>query len=160
MFNSNFNKQSFLSNIDTVIKLLPDYRPKDLQLKIEPKCKVLYFPIDFPLLTSVKSMPTVLSIVWPHRWEFDKNPESFFRVLFKLKENNKPFQVSILGEVFTDVPDIFLKAKEQLQTEIIHFGYIEKKQDYFQILNTTHVAISTANHEFYGVSMLVSSFML
>lgn len=158
IFNSVFNKESFLSNIATIIKLLPDYKPKNLEFDIRLKSKVLYFPLDFSTIPSSNEVANILTIVWPHRWEFDKNPESFFKVLSRLKENNKKFLVSVLGEMFTDVPGIFATAQEHFHAEIINFGFVESREEYLKILSKSQVVISTADHEFFGVSMLVSLF--
>lgn len=154
LFNSNFNKTTFLDNIQKIVKILPDHRPKKLKEQIEVKSQVLYFPISFPEnMTFNRS--SVLHIVWPHRWEFDKGPEQFFEVMLKLKKNNYKFKLSVLGEIFCDVPEIFDSVKEELKDEIVHYGFLDSKEEYFNVLRSCHVVVSTANHEFFGVSMYV-----
>ncbi|XP_072787848.1 tRNA-queuosine alpha-mannosyltransferase isoform X11 [Taeniopygia guttata] len=138
VFNSAFNMESFLKSIGKFMKLIPDHRPKDLEKIIRPKCQVLYFPVRFPDVSR----------------EHDKDPETFFKVLMKLKEQDLPFHVSVLGETFSEIPDIFSETREVLGSSVLHWGYLHSKDDYFRALCTADVVISTAKHEFFGVAMM------
>ncbi|XP_023723222.1 glycosyltransferase-like domain-containing protein 1 [Cryptotermes secundus] len=122
LFNSKYNQDSFLDSISK-FKLQPDFRPKDLKQQIAPKCRVLYFPLKFPSLGPLRdSDNTVLHLVWPHRWEHDKDPATFFHVLLMLMDAGLNFHVSVLGEPFSEVPPVFAEASTHLGNRAVNWG--------------------------------------
>jgi len=162
LFNSSFNMNSFLNSIQTFFKLQPDYRPKDLSKKIEPKCRVLYFPVQKPLKVSSQPADQTLHIVWPHRWEHDKGPEAFFRIINVLLERQCKFDLSVLGEQYSEVPPIFEESKTRLEASelctILNWGFVSRTK-FIETLSSAHVVVSTAIHEFFGVSMIEAAML-
>ena len=159
LFNSQYNLSSFLSCLPSFLGLQPDFKPDTKQIveQISSRSEVSYFPLQLPLLplqTVSKPQSRALHIVWPHRWEHDKNPELFCRVMMKLNEEGFNFQLSLLGEVYGQVPEIISQLKERLVDKIFVFGFLPDKDKYFELLQSADVVVSTARHEFYGVSML------
>lgn len=94
----------------------------------------------------------VLHLIWPHRWEHDKDPKSFADALIELCERRIPFKVSIIGEQFQERPECFETIRDTLGDRLINFGYLNRDQ-YYECLLSGDIVVSTANHEFYGVSM-------
>uniref|UniRef100_A0A1I8F9Y2 tRNA-queuosine alpha-mannosyltransferase n=1 Tax=Macrostomum lignano TaxID=282301 RepID=A0A1I8F9Y2_9PLAT len=98
-----------------------------------------------------------LLILWPHRWEHDKNPDSFFTAIFALADSGETnFALCILGQSFAGPPPpAFEAAKKRLPSDqIAHWGYLENRQAYLACLSACHVVVSTAEHEFFGLAML------
>ncbi|XP_018572290.1 glycosyltransferase-like domain-containing protein 1 [Anoplophora glabripennis] len=161
-YNEITTRSSFLESIIKILKIFPDNKPMGIRERIEGKSEVLYFPVKFPLdiqmnLTS-ELEESILHIVWPHRWEFDKGPDDFFNVMLKLKQSKCKFKLSVLGQTYTDVSEIFNKTREELNDNIVHFGYVESKRKYLEVLNSSHIVVSTAKHEFFGVSIMEATY--
>jgi len=47
LFNSRFNLDSFLDNVESFLHMMPDCRPQGVRDKLVVKCHVLYFPVQF-----------------------------------------------------------------------------------------------------------------
>lgn len=162
LFNSTFNMTSFLNNITSFLNIQSDFKPRNLKEKIQAKSEVLYFPIQFQYLPQRQLIQEengrkVLHLVWPHRWEHDKNPQLLTNVLQELNKRQADFKVSILGQHSQSVPDCFNGLKAELGTKLANFGFLSK-DEYFKTLLSADVVISTAGHEFFGVSMLEATF--
>lgn len=148
--------QSFINKIPSFINRNPDKQPKDILSKIQNKMKVLSFPILLPPLSipQLQDPESPLHILWNHRWEHDKDPTTFFTVLIELHDHGIPFHLSVLGQSYEETPSIFEEMHEKLKNHIIHFGFVDSKEEYYQILQQTDICVSTSIHEFYGISVL------
>jgi len=161
LFNSNTLCDAFLENISKHLKLQPDQRPDVLQIReeVKKKSRVCYFPLNLPEALSNGHSEEVpkkaeVHIVWPHRWEHDKDPEAFFRVIFKLLEEKLEFKVSVIGQTYGQLPEIFAEAREKLEGRIGTWGFKADKEEFYSALSECNVVVSTAQHETYGVAML------
>ncbi len=151
-FNSQFHKNDCLGAIAPFFSNFPDKTPKALLDTIPPKSKVV--PIGIMENNASRIEQDRPNIVWNHRWEFDKNPDDFFRILFSLSKQGLDFSLTVLGQRFRQSPEIFDQAKRQLEKHIVHWGYAESRQEYDQLLANAHIAPTTATHDYFGIAVL------
>lgn len=156
-FSSHYNRQSFLQALPSFLNVLPDHHNKDTIEAIRKKSNVLPLGLDFSWKTNacksqVPNNPPIC--LWNHRWEHDKNPQLFFESFIALKEEDIDFKLIVLGKSYNDTPDIFEIAKEKLSDRIIHFGYAESKEHYYQLIQNVDYIPVTSNHDFFGISVL------
>ncbi|XP_016996177.2 tRNA-queuosine alpha-mannosyltransferase [Drosophila takahashii] len=160
LFNSQFNCTSFLDNVQPFLKIQPDFRIKGIREKIEKKCQVLYFPVRFqrfPSRSAHLEDRECLHLIWPHRWEHDKNPKLLAEALCELQARQVDFKVTICGESYEEIPEPFADIQDKLGDKLLHFGHLER-EDYVKTLLSGDIVISTADHEFFGVAMLEATY--
>lgn len=155
VFNSRFNQTSFLDGVSRFLNIQSICKIKNLPEVIRPKCDILYFPLALDGMhqrNHDQAERDVLHLIWPHRWEHDKNPRLLADTLLDMHDRGVPFKVSIIGEQYQEYPDCFDEMRNRLSDRIVHFGYLSRS-DYVECLKDGDVVLSTADHEFYGVSM-------
>jgi glycosyltransferase involved in cell wall biosynthesis len=155
LFNSNYHKNSFLNELKLFLKRSPDHNELETIKEIKDKSKVLYIGIDlkrFDDYKNIKKGPPL--ILWNHRWEYDKNPEIFFKVLFDLQNKEIDYRVAILGERHNKYPSIFDEAKEKLKSKIVQFGYCNSAKEYAKWLWKADILPVTNNQDFFGISIM------
>jgi glycosyltransferase involved in cell wall biosynthesis len=156
-FNSQYNLETFLSGCRRLLKKSPDMRFPGVEQEILGKATVLHPGQDFTMIDQAATparQDKVPVIVWNHRWEYDKNPARFFRALFELDERGVDFKLVVLGQSFSEKPPVFDEARERLESRILKFGYVESREEYGEWLKRGDVVVSTAGHEFFGISVI------
>jgi glycosyltransferase involved in cell wall biosynthesis len=151
-WNSRYNLDSFLDAAQRLLRKMPDARPTWSLDAIAAKSKVLPVPID-PPRPKATARTGPCHVVWNHRWEFDKGPQHLLQACEELVAEDAPFTLSLLGERFETQPNAFARLRDLLGTRLLHAGRLPREA-YLTALTTADVALSTALHEFQGLSML------
>ena len=92
-------------------------------------------------------------ILWNQRWEYDKDPQTFFRALYALAEEGADFRVALAGKSYRQSAPEFEEARERLGARVVHWGYAGARE-YRALLRRADVVVSTALHEFFGVAVV------
>jgi len=156
VFNSAWNRDSFLEGAWTFLDQMPDGVPDGLIARLRDKSRVIPVPIEDRLYAERRKpynrdCPRLL---WNHRWEYDKGPDRLLKLLQVLDQRALPFRLSVVGERFRNHPKAFDQIHEQFGHRIEQWGFLESRREYDQLLARADVIISTALHDFQGLSML------
>ena len=76
------------------------------------------------------------------------------RALYALADEGLDFRVALAGENFRMQPAEFEEARARLGDRLVHYGYAESDADYARLLWDADIVLSTAIHEFFGVSIV------
>lgn len=159
-FNSRYNLESFLDAAQVLLRALPDAVPKNWVEEIHRKSCVLPIPLALSDLDETAFAPPATHdprgplILWNHRWEHDKDPESFFAALDALTARGRPFRLAVAGPRNARWPACFDDAKHRFSERLEQFGPCSSRAEYESLLLKADVAVSTARHEFFGIAML------
>jgi len=153
-FNSNFHLNLFLEKVAEKARIVPDYRPLNAASEIKAKALVVPQIIkQFPP-RSQKRLPGPLRILWAARWEHDKNPEDFFQALRIIRDKGVDFRLNVLGGGNVGTGNkIFSEAEIEFSSHIDNWGFVEDAAEYKKVLLNSDIVVSTAIHEFFGISI-------
>ena len=150
-FNSAFHRDSFLEALSDLLKRMPDNRPLNAVHRIRKKSLVYPQGVEIAATRGPRK-PGPLRILWAARWEHDKRPEDFFEALTMLEARGVDFRISVIGEQFRDSPDVFESARRRFARRIERWGRRETRAEYEAAIVEADVFVSTAAHEFFGIS--------
>lgn len=157
LFTSQFHLDDFLEALPEFLRHYPEDTEFDAVEVIRSKSVVLSPGLDLvrfdaqPDLRAQNKRPV---IVWNQRWQFDRNPAMFFRVMNRLFDIDLPFELILAGDSEHEKPAEFTKALERYGEYITHIGYVEDFDRYSELLHKGDIVVSTATHEFFCVSIM------
>ena len=162
VFNSQFHFDEFTEALPVLLRDFPDFTNMGTVRDIRDKSTVLHVGIDLtahdehaqasPSRSWSGTGPPV--VLWNQRWEYDKNPKGFFRVMNRLDDAGGEFQLILAGKHFHEQPDEFEEAFERYAERILHYGYAEDFDEYSRLLHRADIVVSTSFHEFFGVAIM------
>tara|TARA_B100001121_G_scaffold300907_1_gene311275 strand:+ start:67 stop:1182 length:1116 start_codon:yes stop_codon:yes gene_type:complete len=155
-FNSIFHMNSFFKDANQFLKQFPDHNELQSIEKIKAKSSTLPLGIDLKRFDKHKinekgKLPLIL---WNHRWDYDKDPSTFFDVMQKLKNEKEKFELVILGQNIKAMPKIFRVANEKLKENIRYIGYCKTLSEYSKWLYLSDILPVTNIQDFFGISIV------
>ncbi len=163
-FNSKYHRESFLTALEEYLKGMPEYNELDSVERIRRKSSVLYPGMALESLAAgagqagrSKDAPPL--VLWNHRWEYDKNPEVFFKALYLMADKGLDFEVAVLGENFSRSPVVFEEARARLGSRIKRYGFLKDRAGYAGWLARADILPVTSTHDFFGCSVVEAIYM-
>ncbi|BCD99195.1 hypothetical protein MARGE09_P3396 [Marinagarivorans cellulosilyticus] len=167
VFNSAHNQKSFLLGVSALLKKLPDHVPGDIIEQLEEKSQVIPVPLEPSCFELAKlraalnknqsSSAQELTILWNHRWEYDKGPERLLAIVTALAQQTPSMHMRfhIVGQQFRQVPAAFSQLKAVLTEQgwLGEWGFLPL-QRYHSVLASSDIVLSTALHDFQGLAVL------
>ncbi|MFT5193102.1 MAG: glycosyltransferase involved in cell wall biosynthesis [Cellvibrionaceae bacterium] len=160
-FNSQFHLNALFAELPAFLRHYSDHNEEETVEILAAKSMVLPIAIEYPPSQEItepmkstqpqhRGLPVIL---WNQRWEFDKNPAGFFAALRQFKIEGGRFKLIVCGESFQKAPELFEQAEKEFAAECLHFGFASRER-YQELLTQSDIVVSTAHHEFFGISIL------
>lgn len=158
LFNSAYNRDTFLDGARTLLARLPDHAPAATIDTIAAKSDLLPVPLPADIIPTDttpahrEQFGTPITLLWNHRWEYDKGPELLHRLLQAL-EGRLDYRIHIVGHAFRKRPEAFDAIARECAAHLGSWGHIEQRSEYLQLLRDSDIVLSTALHDFQGIAM-------
>src|SRR5690606_31812923 len=106
VFNSRFHHDEFFAALPDLLRRFPDYTHLDTLHRLRERATVLHLGLDLAghdrhaadVERARDAGPPI--VLWNQRWEYDKNPEAFFRLMNRLDDAGVRFRLILAGERF------------------------------------------------------------
>ncbi len=150
VFNSGFNRDSYLAGVAELIAGRADERPDGVTERLAARSAIEAVPIG-PVAPAGERDPRL--ILWNHRWEYDKVPELFSQAIIALAQQGVDFRLALLGPRPEPPPEPLARLRRHVGDRIVVDQWADAAP-YRHWVGRAGIAVSTTRHEFQGLAML------
>lgn len=162
-FNSEYHRSLFLNALPEFLSAFPSPRPSRADERIRSKSVVIPIGVEKDVMDAgllgrgnvYGDGPPV--VAWNHRWEYDKGPAAFLNCIDEAVAAGCEFRLAMMGQAFERTPPAFDAMKERHAERIVCWGHLDTRKDYVDSLRSCDIALVTAHHDFFGISVLESA---
>lgn len=157
VFNSQHNRQTFLSGCETFLRRMPDTRYPSTVSMIAAKSHIV--PPGFePCFTSpataiVDRDRDTIAIGWVGRLESDRRFDRLIAVVDRLATHSTKFELILLGPRPNRMPQTWSAMLDRHADRVRIDGFVKSEPVYRNYLASMDIVISTTDHEFFGIAM-------
>ena len=153
-FNSAFNKNSMLQQLPGFLGVFPDHQELPGIATLQQKSYILPVGMDLPRRNAAHPVRQGIPVIgWNHRWEHDKHPEAFYRLLKQVQDMGIDFGLILLGEPGKATSALYRQLLSDFEQQIVHAGFAENRDHYLALLSQCDFLPVTSHHDFFGISV-------
>ena len=158
LFNSRFHLKDFADGAARLLRKTPGRAPDWAPARVRERSEVVPVGVDLASIDAARGGADArggpLTVLWNHRWEYDKGVDDFFELMMEVQAEGREFELVVTGQSFRETPPVVEKARRRLAPCTRAFGYVEGRDDYCKLLLESDVVVSTAKQEFFGISVV------
>ncbi len=169
VFNSDHHRQAVLTALPAFLDQIPDPSHRARLDAVSERFEVLPVGVDLtpfsnrvlepaePTIAVSTAKPGGPVILWPHRWEPDRDPGAFAAALAKLEASGLPFRLVLAGEEppggSRHTAMTRAEVVTRFESHVDAVGPFDRAR-YERLVASADLVVSCTRHEFFGVSVV------
>ena len=156
-WNSAYHRDTVLEALPTFLDAAPDLPQSGLVAAVEAKSRVVPVGVELEAFLGAErtTAPSVDGplVVWNQRWEHDKDPLGWLRIMTRLADAGVSFRLALAGERPRERDRDASRLLDRLADRIELDTFLDRDA-YRDLLVCSDVFLSCARHEFFGISVV------
>ncbi len=158
LFNSAFHRQAVIDTLPVFLYQRPEADQLFALDEVLARFEVMPVGVELEPTSDREGGPVAASpdgplVLWPHRWENDKDPAAFLSALRRLRQGGHRVRLALAGRESVVPSEVRSRILEEFDDWAVAVGPFDRSR-YRNLLIESDIVVSCAKHEFFGVAMV------